>query len=127
LEELQEHRDAAPKARPKKPVKSAADQALEAHLEATKPAADALQAALKASEATHQKGKTVIHHFEMPGVVEFAAAHPPKLSDLEQWNNVCAALAEDALHDETPSASPEDVARIRKRIAQLIASERRSG
>jgi hypothetical protein len=41
------------------------------------------------------------------------------LSDCERWNNLCAALAEDALLDETSPGSPDDVDRIRKRIAQI--------
>ena len=42
-----------------------------------------------------------------------------ELSDDQRWNNICAALAEDVLLDETPPGSSEDVDRIRKRIAQI--------
>jgi DNA-directed RNA polymerase specialized sigma24 family protein len=48
----------------------------------------------------------------------------PNVSEYERWNNLCAALAEDALVEETPPASPDDVDRIRKRIAHLIESHR---
>ncbi len=49
------------------------------------------------------------------------AKSAPKLdfSVYERWNNLCAALAEDALLDEMPPGTPDDVDRIRKRIAQM--------
>jgi len=52
---------------------------------------------------------------------------PPRPSDLsgyQRWNNLCAALAEDTLLDKTPLGRPDDVDRIRKRIAQLIECHR---
>lgn len=53
-------------------------------------------------------------------------AKAPALTDRERWNNLCAAAAEDVLHDERPpDVSAGEVARIRERIFDLMASHRR--
>lgn len=44
----------------------------------------------------------------------------------EEWNRLCATLAEDALLDETLPVSQAEIDRIRKRIAQLVESHRRA-
>jgi hypothetical protein len=59
----------------------------------------------KSEKARHKKPMKSVPH--------------PGISDYERWNNLCAALAEDALLDETPPGTPDDVDRIRKRIAQI--------
>jgi serine/threonine protein kinase len=58
-------------------------------------------------------------------VLDFGIANRPECSDdTVCWNNLCAALAEETLLGETPTGSPDDVDRIRKRIARLIESRR---
>ena len=121
LKEQQEHRETAP---PKKAVKSKAqldvDQALKIN---------------QALESAHGKG--TIHRDMKPRnikvtpggkerVLDFGVAKAPPphpdISEYERWNNLCAALAEDVLIEETPPGSPDDVDRFRKRMAQLIES-----
>lgn len=92
------------------------------------------EAGTEAAFSTLHAKEAIVHHDMKPRsimkvtaegkqkVLDFSIAEAPALND---WNNMCAALAEDALLDETPPGGPEDVDRFRKRMAQLIESHRR--